>query len=122
VFPEKILSLFNASENMLSIGVPALRIISLSYIFAGTSIVSSSIFQAFGNGLLSLLTAASRQLVVLLPVAYGLSLLGDVNFVWWSYPIAEIASLVLSVMFLKYIYYKKIAPIEEANGSNPSPL
>ncbi len=76
VFPEKILALFNASENMLSIGVPALRIISLSYIFAGISIVASSVYQAFGNGLLSLISAISRQLVVLLPVAYGLSLFG----------------------------------------------
>jgi putative MATE family efflux protein len=118
VFPEKILALFNASEDMLSIGVPALRIISLSYIFAGICIVASSIYQAFGNGLLSLFTAASRQLVVLLPAAYGLSLFGDVNLVWWSYPIAEIISLALSVIFLKYIYNKKIAPMETVDDVN----
>jgi len=113
LFPANILALFNASKDMLNIGVPALRIISLSYIFAGISIVSSAVYQAFGNGLLSLTTAISRQLVVLLPTAYGLSLLGNVNLIWWSYPIAEVASLVLSVMFLKHIYDKKVAPMEE---------
>ncbi len=111
IFPEKMLALFNASEKMLSIGIPALRIISLSYIFAGVSIVASSVYQAFGNGLLSLITAVSRQLVVLLPAAYGLSLLGNVNLIWWSYPIAEIASIVLSITFFKQIYDKKIAPM-----------
>lgn len=113
MFPANILALFNASEDMLNIGVPALRIISLSYIFAGISIVSSAVYQAFGNGLLSLTTAVSRQLVVLLPTAYALSFLGDVNLIWWSYPIAEVASLVLSLVFLKHIYDKKVAPMEE---------
>lgn len=113
IFPERILALFNASEDMLSIGVPALRIISLSYIFAGVSIVASSVYQAFGNGLLSLVTAATRQLVVLLPAAYVLSLFRQVNLIWWSYPIAEIVSFVLSIVFLKYnIYDKRIAPME----------
>ena len=111
ILPQGILALFNASEDMLKMGVPALRIISLSYIFAGISVVASAIFQAFGNALLSLIIAVSRQLVVLLPAAYGLSLFGDVNLIWWSFPIAEIVSLVLSVVFLKYIYDKKIEPI-----------
>ncbi len=117
ILPEKILALFNASEDMLNIGVPALRIISLSYIFAGVSVVASAIYQAFGNGLLSLLTSVSRQLVVLLPTAYGLSLFRNVNLIWWSYPIAEIMSLVLSIVFLKYIYDKRITPME--NGIIP---
>ncbi|HHV18468.1 MAG TPA: MATE family efflux transporter [Thermoanaerobacterales bacterium] len=117
MLPEKILALFNASEDMLSIGIPALRIISLSYIFAGICVVASSIYQALGNGLLSLLTAFSRQLVVLLPTAYGLSLFGNVNLIWWSYPIAEIISLVLSVVFLKHIYDKKIALMERQQKS-----
>lgn len=108
IFPGQLLSLFNASEDMLSIGVPALRIISLSYIFAGVSIVASSVFQAFGNGLLSLITAILRQLVVLLPAAYVLSLFGNVNLIWWSYPIAEIIAVVLSIIFLKYTYDKRI--------------
>ena len=117
MLPEKILALFNASEDMLSIGIPALRIINLSYIFAGICVVASSIYQALGNGLLSLLTAFSRQLVVLLPTAYGLSLFGNVNLIWWSYPIAEIISLVLSVVFLKHIYDKKIALMERQQKS-----
>ena len=115
LFPEKILALFNASENMLSIGVPALRIISLGYLFAGFSIVASSVYQALGNGVLSLTNAISRQLVVLLPAAYLLSLLGNVNRIWWSFPIAEIMSLVLSIIFLRYIYNQKILPIEDSN-------
>lgn len=115
LFPEKILALFNASENMLSIGAPALRIISLGYLFAGFSIVASSVYQALGNGVLSLTNAISRQLVVLLPAAYLLSLLGNVNRIWWSFPIAEIMSLVLSIIFLRYIYNQKIVPIKDSN-------
>lgn len=117
LFPKQLLSLFNASENMLKIGVPALRIISLSYIFTGFCIICGSIYQAFGNGLLSLITSALRQLVVLLPSAYLLSLLGNVNFIWWSYPIAESTSLILSIVFLKYIYDKKIQTIEDRQKS-----
>lgn len=108
IFPDKILSLFNASEDMLNIGVPALRIISLSYILAGVSIVSSSVYQAFGNGLLSLITSILRQLVVLLPSAYILSKFGNINFIWWAYPIAETVAVILSIIFLKYIYDSKI--------------
>ena len=113
ILPEKILSLFNASEDMLSIGIPALRIIGISYVFAGISIVSSAVYQALGKGLLSLITAVSRQLVVLLPVAYVLSLFGNINLIWWSFPIAEIISLIVSFIFLKYIYNQKIAPMHD---------
>lgn len=111
VFPKPILGLFNASEDMLNIGSSALRIISLGYIFAGISIVASSVYQALGNGLFSLIISASRQLLVLLPIAYGLSFLGDVNLIWWSYPIAEVVALVMSLGFLKYIYEKKVIPL-----------
>lgn len=112
ILPDKILGLFNASEDMLNIGIPALRTISLSYIFAGISIVSSSVYQAFGNGLLSLIISASRQLLVLLPATYILSLFGNIDLVWWAYPIAEIASVILSIIFLKYIYDKNVAPMD----------
>lgn len=98
--PDKLLLLFNASENMLAIGVPALRIISLSFIFAGFCIVSSSVFQAFGNGVWSLFVSFARQLIVLLPVAYLLSLTGNLNMVWISFPIAELMSLTLCSFFL----------------------
>lgn len=111
IFPERILSLFNASEDMLSIGIPALRIISISYVFAAISIVASSTYQALGNGVLSLITSATRQLIVLLPMAYFLSLSGNVNAIWWAFPIAELVALGLTFIFLKYIYDKKISLI-----------
>jgi len=111
IFPENLLFMFNASDDMLSIGIPALRIISLSYVFAGFSVVAGSVFQAFGNGVMSLSVSVGRQLIVLVPAAYLLSLTNNVNMVWWSYPIAEVASLLLSIMFLKSIYNEKIKPI-----------
>ena len=101
IFPDKLLLLFSASENMLFIGVPALRIISISFVFAGFNIVSSSVFQAFGNGIWSLIVSFSRQLVVLLPAAYLLSLTGNLGMVWISYPIAELMALALCTFFLR---------------------
>lgn len=115
LIPNLILSLFNASEHMLGIGIPALRIISIGYIFAGISIVASSVYQAFGNGVLSLINSVSRQLVVLIPSAYFLSLLGNVHLIWWSYPIAELVSLILTIIFLKYIFNQKISIMIEEN-------
>ena len=93
---------------MLAIGVPALKTISLSFIFAGYSIVSSSVFQAFGKGLLSMIVSLLRQLVVLLPSAWLLAQTGNVNNVWWSYPIAEIISVLLCTIFLIRIYRQVI--------------
>jgi putative MATE family efflux protein len=108
LFPDKLLLLFNASPEMLNIGIPALRIISISYVFAGFCVVTGSVFQSFGNGVMSLLVSVARQLVVLLPAAYLLSLSGSVNLVWWAFPIAEIASVVSSVYFMKRIYDREI--------------
>ncbi|MGO1369763.1 MATE family efflux transporter [Senegalia sp. (in: firmicutes)] len=113
LLPAQLLSLFSASKEMIKIGLPALRIISLSYILAGFNIVSSSVYQAFGNGILSLIGEVLRQLVILLPAAYILSLFGDVNLIWWSYPIAEILALILNVVFLRLIYKKVISLIPE---------
>ncbi|MDO4555038.1 MAG: MATE family efflux transporter [Lachnospiraceae bacterium] len=104
IFPDKLLGLFDASEHMLSIGVPALRIISLSFIFAGFNIVSSSVFQAFGSGILSMLVSFARQLIVLLPAAWFLSKTGNVNLIWLSFPIAELMALALCSLFLKRTY------------------
>ena len=104
IFPAQLLMLFNASYHMLSIGVPALRIISLSFIFAGYCIVLSSVFQAFGKGMLSMVVSLMRQLVVLLPAAYLLAKTGYVNNVWWSYPLAELMSVVLCTIFLIRIH------------------
>ena len=100
LFPAQLFALFDASEMMLTIGVPALRIISISFLMAGFCIVCSSVFQALGNGVYSMMVSIARQLLVLLPAAYLLSRLGNVNDVWWAFPIAEIVSMVLSIFFL----------------------
>ncbi len=106
IMPEKLLLLFNASDDMLSIGVPALKTISLSFIFAGFCIVASSVFQALGSSIYSFLLSFGRQLVVLVPVAYLFSLSGNINLVWWSYPIAEIMSVTLASVFLVIVLKK----------------
>lgn len=109
IFPDRLLGFFNASEQMLAIGVPALKTISLSFIFAGYCIVTSSVFQAFGEGLLSMIVSLLRQLVVLLPSAWLLAQTGNVNNVWWSYPIAELMSVILCTAFLIRLYRKVIS-------------
>ena len=106
IMPDKLLMIFSASENVMNIGVTALRIIALSFIFAGIGIVSSTVCQSIGNPLHSLLISVLRQLVIILPVAYLLSLTGSVSNVWWSYPIAEVASFILSVFFLRKTFKK----------------
>ena len=100
--PATLLSFFNASDAMIAIGVPALRFIAIHFIFAGYDIVCSAVFQAVGKGTYSLLTSLIRQLIVLLPSAYLLSLTGNVNLIWLSFPIAEIAAVITStVLFTK---------------------
>ena len=111
LFPEQLFSMFEASEDMLAIAVPALRIISTHFLFAGVCIICLTMFQALGNGTLSLIVSVCRQLVVLLPTAYLLSLSGNVNMVWWAFPIAEFASLALSLTFFKRIYNRVIKPL-----------
>ena len=96
---------------MLAIGIPALRIISISFLIAGFCIIASSLFQALGHGLLSLIVSIMRQLVVLLPAAYILAQFGNVNYVWWAFPMAEIASIIFCSFFLRYIYKKEIKPL-----------
>lgn len=113
IIPEQLLQLFDASERMVAIGVPALRIISISFLFAGFCIICGSVFQALGNGVYSLLISAARQLVVLLPVAYLFAKSGNVNYVWWAFPIAEVISLTMSAGFLVRIYRKIICHIGE---------
>lgn len=86
---------------MLAIGVPALRIIGIHFIVAGFCIVSGSVFQAIGNPVYSLINSICRQLVVLLPAAWLLSKTGVLTLVWLAFPIAEVASLALSSVFLR---------------------
>ena len=108
LFTAPLLMLFDASENMLEIGVIALRIISLSFVFAGFCVVASSVFQALGNGVYSLLVSVVRQLLVILPVAWLLGRLGGLNAVWWSFPFAELFSVCMCAMFLKRILHEKL--------------
>ena len=111
--PAELFALFDAGEDMLAIGVPALRIISISFLFAGVCIALSSVFQALGKGIYSMCISFARQLVVLVPAAYLLSLSGNVNAIWWSYPIAEIASIAVSLLLFRHVYKTIIAKIPE---------
>lgn len=113
LIPERLLSLFEASETMVEIGVPALRTISVSYLFAGFCIICGTVFQALGSAIYSMFVSIARQLVVLLPAAYLLSLAGNVNYVWWAFPIAEIASLCMTIFFLFRINRNIISHIGE---------
>lgn len=118
IFPAQLFMLFDASETMLSIGIPALRIISTHFLLAGFCIIIGSVFQALGNGVYSMIISMTRQLVVLLPVAWFLAKLGNVNYVWFAFPIAELASLAMSVFFLRRINRKIISQIGKHSGDS----
>ena len=105
LIPGQLLSLFNASEYMLQIGIPALRITSWPFLLVGVNIVASSVFQALGKSMYSLIISFCRQLVVLIPAAYLLSLTGILDAVWFSFLIAEVVCLVLSLLFLKKVFH-----------------
>lgn len=100
LIPDKLFLLFDASDHMLSMGIPALRIISVHFPLAGICIIGGSMFQALGNAVYSMITAICRQLLVLIPAAWLLAQLGNVDYVWWSFPIAEVVSLTLNILFL----------------------
>lgn len=104
LLPQQLLLLFKASESMLAIGTVALRSISLSFIFAGFCIISTSVFQAIGNGVWSMIISIIRQLVVLLPVAYLLSKTGRLELVWLAFPIAECFAVVMCAFLLKHVH------------------
>lgn len=101
LIPKELLRMFDASDAMLEIGAPALRIMSLAFVFAGIGIVSGSSCQAFGYSVYSMLISIARQIVVLIPAAYLLSLTGVLRSIWFAFPIAEIFSLILSLFFLR---------------------
>ena len=109
--PDLLLSMFNPSDAFLVIGRSCLRTISWSFPVAAICIVLGAAFQALGNGMYATITSICRQMVVLLPVAYLLSLSGNVNLVWLSYPIAEVASGAATVFFFIRIYRQKIKPL-----------
>ena len=112
VFPAQLLRIFDADAAMLRDGVPAFRIIATSYLFAGFCIIAGSVFQAIGNPVHSLIVAICRQMVVLLPAAYLLSLTRRLELVWLSYPIAEIMSLVVSAYFMRRTMQRMSEQIE----------
>lgn len=112
LIPEKLLSMFEASDAMLRIGVPALRSISYSFIFAGFCVVFSSVFQALGKAFYSMIVSIARQLLVLLPAAYILAKVFGLSAVWYAFPIAEIVSLAVSLCFFVYVYRKIIKNVK----------
>ncbi|MBP3338017.1 MAG: MATE family efflux transporter [Lachnospiraceae bacterium] len=98
--PNLMLKLFDASDNMYKIGIPALRIISIHFIMAGFNIIGGTMFQALGCAVYSMITSICRQLIVLLPAAFILSKIGSVTTVWWAFPIAEIMALIMTIFFM----------------------
>lgn len=113
LMPDVFLRLFDASDDMLRIGVPALRTISLAFVGAGYAIVLSSTFQALGRGLYSMFVSIARQLVVLVPAAWLLSRTGQLSAVWWAFPIAEIMSALVSTLFLLHLKKTLLLPLEQ---------
>lgn len=113
LIPQTLFLLFNASEHMLGMGIPALRIIAIHFPVASFCIVTGSVLQATGNAVYSMITSICRQLVVLIPAAYLLAQLGNVNYVWFAFPIAEVSSMILTFIFFIRIYRKVIKPLGE---------
>lgn len=116
IIPEKLLSFFSPVGDMLSVGSRALRIMSLPFVFAGPCIILSSVFQALGKSVYSLIVSVARQLVVLLPVAYLFSLAGNIDLVWLAFPVAEIASLLASIVMYVRLYRTKIRPLAQESA------
>lgn len=116
IMPDTLLKMFKASENMLSIGAVALRIISLSFILAGIDIIITASLQSLGHSIFSMIISITRNLVVLLPTAFAIAKVtnySNVNYIWWSFFISEIFSLICSLVFLRIVYKKVISPIAD---------
>ena len=115
--PGPLLKIFDATDTMLTVGIPALRIISLSFCMAGACISLSSSFQALGKSIYSMILSILRQLGVLVPAAYLLARygasIGSDDLVWWCYPISELAALILTLLFFRHVYRTMIARIPE---------
>lgn len=108
VFPAQLLNMFSASQDMLEIGVPALRIISTCFLFAGIGIISATIFQATGHGMLSLFISLLRQLILILPITYILAHFFGLKYLWFAFPLAEFFGLLATLGCLRYLYVKDI--------------
>ena len=111
--PDKLLGFFQASPDMLTIGVPALRTMSLCFIVGGFTIVASSFLQALGKGLLSMSIAVFRQLLLVLPMAWLFSLSGSLNLVWFAFPVAEVLAGLLTAYYIYRIYHRVIRPLAD---------
>jgi Na+-driven multidrug efflux pump len=107
--PGVLLKFFKATDLMLTLGKPALRTISISFIMAGFSIVSISVCQALGQSIYSLIVSIVRQLVILIPAAFLLSLSGNVNLIWWAFPIAELVGCALCITFVLMVLKKRVS-------------
>lgn len=113
LIPGVFLRLFDASDDMMAIGIPALRTVSIAFLAAGFCIVLSGAFQALGKGTYSMFVSIARQLVVLVPVAWLLSRTGNLNAVWWSFPIAEVMSVFVTLFLFSHLRNKVIRPLDE---------
>ena len=112
IFPVAFMELFNASDEMMSIGVSALRILSLCFVPAAFGITNSTLLDALGYGILSLLISLLRQLILILPLAWLIGHFAGLDVIWFSFPLAEGFAIIASALFLKYIYKKEIKDLE----------
>ena len=111
--PQVLLGMFSASDDLLKIGIPALRTIGVHYLIAWYCIIAGTVFQALGKAIFSMVVSIMRQLVVLIPAAYLLAKFGGLYMVWWSFPIAEIMSFIVSTAFFIRIWRTVIKDIPE---------
>ena len=113
----QLLAIFNASETMLEIGIPALRLISLSFLFAGVNIIRISTMQALGHGVFSLVISVLRQLGVLLPAAFIFSHIWGLSATWMAFPLAEIVALGITMFLWSKVYRNEIKPLFDAQAA-----
>ena len=111
IFTKQLFTLFNATPEMLEIGIPALRIISICFVSAAYSIITTGMFQALAHGFLSMMVALLRQLILVVPLTYFLTLKFGLEAAWYSFPIAEVGSTIITIIFFRYIYNKEIKPL-----------
>lgn len=111
--PDRLFRLFGVSEEMLFIGVPAVRVISSYFVFEGFCLISQTGFQSFGKGFVSLVCSLTRQVIVFIPAAYVLSLSGDINDVWMAYPITGITGMAFCLLLWNKIFKKIIVHIPD---------
>ena len=115
IIPGKLLGIFQASDEMMAIGIPALRTLSWSFLFGGFTIVISSVFQALGRGIHSMMISIFRQLLIVLPLAYLLSLRGNLNLVWWAFPVSDVLAMFFAIYLMVRVNRQIIHPLTDAD-------